>query len=99
LESFGNASAPVTLLVNPASDLCEPSFSDGVRTLRFGGVILAGRSLLMDGVAGKVTLDGMDVTAWTTGDFPRVSPGTTQLTCSAPQLNAYATVSWRDRWW
>lgn len=99
LESAGNAPAPFALLVNPVRDLVEPVFSDGVRSLRFNGVAAAGKSLLIDGIAGQITLNGADVAAWTSGDFPLASPGVTLLNCVASQPEAFATVSWRDRWW
>ena len=99
VESAGNAPAPLALLVNPVRDLGEPVFSDGVRSLRFNGVAAAGESLLIDGITGKITLNGADVTAWTSGDFPLVVPGVTLLTCAVSQPEAFATISWRDRWW
>jgi hypothetical protein len=56
----------------------------------------------MDGRSGVVTLEGADVTPYTSGEFPRIAPEGTTLTYeddAASSHTAAVTVAFRDRWW
>lgn len=92
---------PVITLV-ASGTLVDPALSDGTRTMGFAGTVQDGESLVFDAPAGKVTLEGSDVTPYTTGDFPRIAPEGTTLTftdATSSSHAAAATVRFRSRWW
>lgn len=100
VTSAGNTAAPVQFSFTPDADAYRPSFSDGTHTLTYDGQVLEGSTLYLDGVDGKVTLDGEDVTPYTEGALPRISPGESTFTYAAQwPHNANIIASWRDRWW
>jgi hypothetical protein len=102
LLAGGNACALPVLEVVASGTLMNPSFSDGTRSLLFSGTVQDGETLLLDSVEGRATLEGQDVTAYTSGVFPRISPGGSTLRWSdspGSSHHANVTVTLRDRWW
>jgi len=92
---------PVVTLI-ASGDLANPSISDGERTMGYAGIAADGETLVMDAETAKVTLEGEDVTPYTSGLFPRLSPGGTTLTYTddgSSSHTASATVAYRSRWW
>lgn len=92
---------PVITLVATGT-LIDPALSDGARTMAFSGTVQDGESLVFDAPAGKVMLEGADVTPYTTGDFPRIAPEGTTLSftdATSSSHTATATVRFRSRWW
>jgi len=101
LNIGGNAPAPLRITLEAGSDLAEPSFSDGERTMVYDGLVLEGHTMIVDGAAGRVWLEGEDITPYMQGPFPRPEPGNATLTLDALS-DAPAgglTIAWRNRWW
>jgi len=100
VETAGTANALWTIVLVPAGDIVRPAFSDGTRTLVYDGVVADGQGLETDGAAGRVTLDGKDVTPYTEGLFPRIGPPGASLvyTDEGGSHAASVTVRVRDRW-
>ncbi|MCX5772530.1 MAG: phage tail family protein [Candidatus Hydrogenedentes bacterium] len=102
LLTQGNACALPVLTVVASGTLVNPSFSDGTRSILFSGTVQDGETLVLDCGEGRATLEGMDVTAYTTGFFPRVAPGGTTLRwadSTDSSHHANVTITLRDRWW
>lgn len=102
LATQGNACALPILNVAASGTLANPSFSDGTRSILFSGTVQDGETLVLDCGEARATLAGQDVTAYTTGVFPRIAPGGTTLRwADSPDSSHLATVtiSLRDRWW
>ena len=102
LSTSGNVWAPLLFTVAAVGDLVEPTFSDGIRTMVYEGIVGDGQVLVLDGALGMATLDGADVTAYTGGDFLRVLPGGTTVTFSDDAGSSHSVsvvVSFADRWW
>jgi len=102
LSAEGSAESKLEVSLVASGAIVDPVFSDGTRTLRYSGQVANGKTLLLDGPSDKVWLDGVDVTPYTSGEFPRVSPGGTVLTYTddaSSSHQAAVTVSYRDRWW
>lgn len=102
VSNAGNAAAPVVVTLNALGTILEPRMSDGTRSLRYGGAVEAGSALVMDGGAGRVTLNGEDITPYTDGDFPVVLPGASVLTYTDHDTSSHqidGEVAFRDRWW
>jgi len=102
VSTAGNAPALPALAIVASGTVINPSFSDGTRTILFEGAVQDGETLVLDSGEGKATLEGQDVTAYTSGLFPRVSPsGTTLRWADDPGSShtANVTVGLRDRWW
>ena len=98
----GNAEALPVITMTALGDVVRPQFSDGVRTLRYDGVVPDGSALVLDTAAGLATLDGEDVTAYTEGRFVRLTPSAALLTYAdddASSHSAAVMVAFRDRWW
>jgi hypothetical protein len=98
----GNIHALPVLTLVAGGEAAAPGFGDGTRAIAYTGTLYAGQTLVFDAAAGRVTLDGEDVTPYTTGEFPRIEPGGTTLayTDESPGSPAVSvTVAWRDRWW
>jgi hypothetical protein len=92
---------PVITLV-AGGTLIDPALSDGVRTMKYAGSVASGQSLVFDARSCVVTLAGADVTPYTTGEFPRLSPEGTTLTytdAAGSAHSATATIVYRSRWW
>lgn len=100
--THGNADALLEITLAASGDVVRPSFGDGVRRIAYGGTVEDGRTLVIDGVAGKVRLDGEDVTAYCMGEFPVVAPGGTTLMYEDDALSSHTAavvLRYRDRWW
>ena len=98
----GNLYAKPRLTLVATGSVINPSFSDGTRTMAYSGTVANGSTLVFDGPAGKVTLDGTEVTPYCTGEFPRIAPEGTTLTYTddaASSHTAAVTITYRDRWW
>ena len=86
----------------PTVTVHSPSVSDGVRTMEFQSTLNIGEVLLFDGIAGKVFVDGVDVTVNSAGEFPRISPGLTNIRIDKAVFSSLAgssTITYSDRWW
>lgn len=102
LEAGGNTFSLPVITVRASGLLANPSFSDGARTLVFSGAVPDGETLVLDSARYTATLAGQDVTAYTTGLFPRISPEGTMLRWAdgaESSHTAAVTVELRDRWW
>ena len=102
VSTGGNACALPVLAVVASGTVMNPSFSDGTRSILFSGTVQDGETLVVDCGEGRATLEGQDVTAYTTGLFPRISPGGTTLhwaDASGSSHQANVTIALRDRWW
>lgn len=102
LTAGGNLFARPTISLEATGAIVNPSFGDGTRTLVYSGTVADGSVLVSDASEGCVTLDGEDVTPYTEGVFPRISPEGTTLTYTddaASSHTAAVEVSFRSRWW
>ncbi len=102
VASAGNLDTPATVTLVAAGELLDPAISDGERTIAYSGMVGVGDMLIFDGTFGHITLNGNDVTPYTSGMFPRVSPEGTTLTFTddvESTHSAAATVLFQDRWW
>ena len=102
VSSAGNVFAQPLITLVATGDVVNPAVSDGTRTIAYQGTVSNGSTLIFDGVANTVTLDGDDVTPYSTGLFPRIDPDGTTLTYTddaSSSHTATATVAYRDRWW
>ena len=100
--SAGNLETPATITLVAGGELLDPAISDGERTIAYSGIIGVGDMLIFDGTVGHVTLNFNDVTPYTSGQFPRVSPEGTTLTFTDDVESTHAaaaTVLFQDRWW
>lgn len=98
----GNVFSESKITLVATGTIVNPSFGDGTRTLSYSGTVADGETLVFDGEARMATLEGVDVTPYTAGEFPRVSPEGTTLTYTddtASSHTATVTVVFRDRWW
>lgn len=98
----GNALAPATITLDALGTIVAPQFSDGTRSLAYGGTVDGGETMSIDGAAGRVWLDGADITPYTTGDFPMIAPGENVLTFTDDNTSSHLAdgeVAVRDRWW
>ena len=102
VENAGAVFASPHIQFTAGGSVLVPVFDDGVRRLTFGGAMAAGQALVIDGATRRVTLDGSDVTAQTSGEYPQLDPGTTVLRFYDDFDSAHqgaAIVRWRNRWW
>lgn len=100
--SSGNVYAKPVIELVASGDVIDPVFSDGERMIAYSGTVQDGETLVFDGEAGMVTLEGADVTPYTSGVFPRIAPEGTTLTYTddaASSHTAAVIVRFRDRWW
>lgn len=98
----GTAPARPLIALTALGMLIQPSFSDGARLIIYDGVVPEGSTLSFDGLLGRVSLDGEDVTPYVTGEFPRVPPEGAVFSYeddASSSHSATAVVSYRDRWW
>lgn len=97
----GNAPAFPRITLVAGAPVVEPSLSDGIRTITYRGVLTPAQTLVIDGETGRVSLDGEDVTPYTTGDPPRILPPEATLTfgdADDSSHDATITLEYRDRW-
>lgn len=102
LTTGGNAPAPLRITLVASGSVVAPRFSDGARAIVYSGTVADGEMLVFDGVAGRVTLEGEDVTPYTDGVFPQVLPGGATLTYTDNPASAHTcavSIAYRDRWW
>ncbi len=102
VSSGGTADARPIIALTATGTLIDPALSDGVHTMSFSGTVSIGAVLTLDAAAGKVLLGATDVTPYTTGQFPRITPEGTTLTYTdavASSHAATAAIRFRDRWW
>jgi len=102
LSGAGTAPSFPVISLLATRTLVGPSFGDGTRTISYSGTVDEGHTLVFDGVAGVVTLDGIDVTPYTSGLFPQVAAGEGLLRYADDAVSSHsgvAEVRFRDRWW
>lgn len=101
-QNEGTAPALLKIYLTAVGPLIQPGFGDGVRALFYRGTVSEGQTLVFDGVSGTLTLDGSDVTPYTSGVFPQLAPGEGLLQFRDDETSSHlgaATVRFRDRWW
>ncbi len=102
LANSGNVAAMPVVTLTAESDLELPTLGDGTRVLTYEGTVPGGATLVFDSALRRVLLDGVDVTPYTTGDFPQLTPGNNTLEYTGdPSGSHFASgvVAFRDRWW
>jgi hypothetical protein len=102
LAPAGNAAAPLRIELMVLDDLVSPAVGDGTRAITLNERVAAGSALVFDGAAGRVTVDGEDLTGYTDGLFPVFAPGGATLSFSESPGGtgrASARVAFRARWW
>lgn len=102
VNSVGTAAAPVRISFVASGNVVMPSFGDGARTARYEGTVGNGGTLVFDGIARRVWLDGEDATPYVSGVFPRLDPGVTTLRFTDAVHSSHggvATLTYRDRWY
>lgn len=100
--SSGNVFALPIITLAASGAVITPSFSDGTRSMKYLGELADAQTLVIDAGAGRVVLDGNDVTPYTEGLVPRIGPGETTLTYTDDAESSHTaavTVAYRDRWW
>lgn len=101
-EPGGTVYTEPVISLTPSGTLVNPGFSDGERAIQYDGLVEADATLVFDGEALRVTLDGEDVTPYTQGEFPRLGPEATGLAYmddTATPCTTQVTVAYRSRWW
>lgn len=102
LNTVGNADTLLDIAMVAVGNVIRPAFDDGTYRLTYTGTVEDGQTLHIDGPARRVYLDGHDVTPYTLGAFPGVSPDGTTLAFdddAASSHTAGVTLRYRDRWW
>lgn len=102
LDNAGNEVAWPVIALTAEDILITPGITDGARTLVYDGNVENGSTLVFDGAAQEVRLDGVVVTGYTSGEFPRLEPGETTLTYTDDPGSSHqvtGSVTHRDRWW
>lgn len=102
IAALGTMDARPVITLVAGGTLIDPVIGDGTRSMAFSGTVGDGQSLVFDAVAGRVTLQGVDVTPYTTDDFPRIAPEGTTLIFTDAVTSAHtaaATIRFRSRWW
>jgi hypothetical protein len=101
-STMGSAETKPKIVFRASTALMSFQFSDGARSLSFVGAVGTMSEVVIDPDAGCVTIDGVDVTPYTTGEFPRISAGGRVLgfTCApGSDIAVTASLYYRDRWW
>ena len=102
VPTIGNTPARPRVVLIPDGALTRPSVGVGDSVLTYDGIVAAGQSLVVDAAAGAVLLDGVDVTPYTAGVPPLLSPGSNIITYADESLaipNIAVTVHFHSRWW
>lgn len=102
VSQLGNAPTFPVIALTTAGTVVSPRFSDGSRTILYDGVLEAGSLLILDGESGIVSVNGVDVTPYTIGDFPQVNPEGATLIYADEPISSHlleGNVSVRSRWW
>jgi hypothetical protein len=98
----GNVFAKPRITLVASGDIINPAFSDGTRAITYMGTVADGEELVFDAATGTATLEGADVTPYTTGLFPNLEPEGTTITYTddaSSTHTATVTIAFRDRWW
>ena len=101
-SSVGTVHAKPKIALVATGTIVDPSFSDGTRTLAYSGTVQDSETLVFDAATASATPEGSDVTPYTSGSFPRISPEGVTLTYvddAGSSHTAQITVTYRDRWW
>lgn len=101
-SSSGTVYAKPKLSLVASGTIVDPIFSDGTRTLSFSGTVQDSETLVLDAETSSAALEGVDVTPYTSGLFPQISPAGTTLTYTddaGSSHTAQVTVTYRDRYW
>lgn len=102
LSTGGNVESLPAILLTATGTIVNPMFSDGVRQLVFSGTVADSQVLSFDAATRLASLDGVDVTPYTTGLFPLITPSGTTLTYTDDATSSHTgsvSVDYRDRWW
>lgn len=102
LGTNGNHKTCPVITLEATGNLVNPAISDGVRTILYKGSVNNGQTLVFDGVNKRVTLEGVDRTWLSKGDFPCVVPEGSTFTYTDAIVSAHSadiTITYRDRWW
>ncbi len=102
LASAGTVDALPRIELTAGGTLVDPAISDGTRTIAYPGIVASGQTLVFDAATRTATIDGVDITPYCTGLFPRIAPEGTTLTYSGAPESTHAIaalVIHRARWW
>lgn len=98
----GNIPSRPALVLTAAATVLRPALTDGARTLTWDGLLAPGDVLAIDADRQTAWRNGTEnVLLDIAGDFPRIAPGGSTLSCTASGAsppNAALRVTWRD-WW
>lgn len=97
----GSLASPLSLAFTATGMVLLPSFSDGVHTLAYAGILQNGDVLEVDSVERKVFLNAEDVSSQASGDFIVIHPQPTSITFQADPEGAHTgtlALTWRERW-
>lgn len=100
-EANGTAIMKPAILLQADAVLTAPSITDGVRTITYNAVLLAGAELRLDSVAAQASLDGVDITPYVSGEFPWIGPGTNLFSYTDETVgafNAELRIIYSERW-
>ena len=98
----GNVFSKPRFALTADGDVVNPTIADGERSITYLGTVSDGETLVLDGQTGSATLEGEDVTPYTEGDVPQVSPEGTTLEYTDDDTSSHTAaieVRFRDRWW
>jgi hypothetical protein len=98
----GNVFSKPRLALTADGDVVNPAIADGERSITYLGTVSNNETLVLDGQTGSAALEGEDVTPYTEGDFPQVSPEGTTLEFTDDDTSSHTAaieVRFRDRWW
>ena len=101
-DTAGTAEALPRIELTAIGEVVNPAISDGTNTIAYAGIVGDGETLVFDAATRTAVLEGVDVTPYTTGDFPRITPDGATLTYTddaSSTHTAAATIYYRDRWW
>ena len=101
-SSNGTAHALAVIELTAVGTVINPRFATTEDEIGYAGALADGDILRFDGVAREVTLNGVDVTPYTAGTFPQISPSGSVLTYTddpSSSHTANVSIQFRDRWW
>ncbi|MCK5862586.1 MAG: hypothetical protein KAH38_08880 [Candidatus Hydrogenedentes bacterium] len=101
ITSGASLASPLSLTFTAAGMVLLPRFGDGTRTLLYAGILPNESILQINSAAGKVFLDGEDVSSQVSGSFLQTTPRTTEISFEADAEGTQTgtlQLSWRERW-
>lgn len=102
ISHAGNIPSRPALVLTAAATVQRPVITDGARTLVWDGLLAPGDVLALDADRLTAWRNGTEnVLLAISGDFPRIAPGGSTLSCAAQGAgppHAALRVTWRD-WW